>query len=60
MSKKSELDQTKKRSGKMKMSYQDKIQNTKPRTPMFGSTWVAIFLLLREELMQPRPSDKSD
>ncbi|MFC1696664.1 hypothetical protein ACFL1C_11215 [Pseudomonadota bacterium] len=44
----------------MKTSYQDKIQNTKPRTPMFESTWVALFLLLREELMQPRPSDKNN
>jgi len=31
---------------------------SQPRVPLFSSTWVALFLVLRHELTQPRASAK--
>lgn len=32
----------------------------KPRIPIYGSMWIALFLGLRQELLQPRSAGKSN
>jgi len=41
-------------------SYQpvNKLPRSKPRTPIYASPWVALYLVLRDEVMQPRPTGK--
>lgn len=60
MSNMKKLDQPNKRSRKMITNTANKIQNRKARAPLFESTWVALFLLLREELMQAWAGGKAD
>ncbi len=33
---------------------QNKVATKKPETPLFASPWMALFLVLRRELSQPR------
>jgi len=54
------LDRLNKRSRKMNMNYPEKTPKAKARTPMFESTWVALFFVLRQELMQSRQVNKND
>jgi hypothetical protein len=42
----------------MNTNYQADMQNTKPRLPLFSSPWMALFLVLRQELTQSRPAAK--
>lgn len=35
-----------------------KTLNTRPRAPLFASPWVALFTVLRNELMQSRPGSE--
>jgi hypothetical protein len=38
----------------MNADYQKKMQKPKPRAPLFESTWLALFLILRHEWLQHR------
>jgi len=42
----------------MNTNYQAENQKEKPRLPLFSSPWMALFLVLRDELTQPRPVTK--
>jgi hypothetical protein len=43
---------------KMKFNHQIERKKIKPRVPIFASPWVALFLVLRDELTLPRVSSK--
>lgn len=44
----------------MNTKHQEPRKPQKPRIPIYGSMWIALFLGLRQELLQPRTASKSD
>jgi len=42
----------------MNTNYQVEMQESKPRVPLFASTWVALFFVLRHEFSQSRSGVK--
>jgi len=42
----------------MNTNYQDNKRKRKSRTPLFNSPWLALFLVVWHEWLQPRPSSK--
>lgn len=42
----------------MNKNYQAEMQKPKARLPLFSSPWMALFLVLRQEMTQARPVTK--